>query len=81
MKKNAARANRVDHGKNTLLTSYNRQCPDCRAAVRQVSEPVARRWLATEAVRRQGRIRLQNAISIWQQAAKRCLLRRKEPTR
>jgi hypothetical protein len=72
------------HDIETLLRSYNRQCPDCRKAVAAISERKALGILADEAVKsalgRLSRIRLNNAIAIWQQAAKRTMTR-KEPRR
>lgn len=60
------------HGVETLLTSYNRQCPDCRRTIAAISERRARGLLAQEAVRTPvSRIRLQNSVAIWQSAAKR----------
>jgi hypothetical protein len=60
-----------------LLNSYNRQCRYCRKAVSEISEKGALRMLADEAVRgasgRLSRIRLNNAITIWQSAAKRAM--------
>lgn len=63
------------HDAGTLLTSYNRQCPDCRRTIRAMSEKTALRLLLDEAARaatgRLSRVRLNNAIAIWQSVAKR----------
>ena len=63
------------HDLGTLLTSYNRQCPACRQTISVVSEREALRMLAHEALRaasgRLSRIRLNNAIAVWQSVAKR----------
>lgn len=71
---------RPPHNIETLLTSYNRNCPDCRLMVLNISEGAAARLLAAEAARiarsrRPARIRLQNAIAIWQSAVKRNMKR------
>jgi len=69
------------HDLGTLLVSYNRQCPSCRQTIAVTSERAALRLLLDEAARaatgRLSRIRLNNAIAIWQSVSKREMARPK----
>lgn len=67
--------NRVAHTEMMLLTSLNRQCPDCRRALNDIPEQRAlmllRRAVVSALRGRKSRIMLNNAIAIYQHAAKR----------
>ncbi len=65
----------VEHTEVMLLMSLNRQCPDCRRALNGITEQGAlmllHRVVTSALTGRKSRTALNNAIAIYQSAAKR----------